>query len=108
MPYHIVTIPFNQEGEYFQSDEINEFCLNKKIIRAENNFFQQNGKSYWTVSAPSEYRRVLRTCRFTDLQAEERLSRYISRTAIRPSNISFSEGAGRATCTPEGPFGIFF
>ena len=57
MPYQIITIPFDREGEGFSVEELNTFCLNKRITEAKKHFFRQNGKSYWTVFL--EYEHVL-------------------------------------------------
>ncbi len=47
--YKIITIPFNNKTELFDSEELNKFVFNKKIKNYQVQFFQNNDKSYWTV-----------------------------------------------------------
>ena len=49
MKFKIITIPFNQDKETFLEEEINNFCLNKKIKNYRVEFFNSSDKSYWTV-----------------------------------------------------------
>jgi len=49
MKFRIITIPFNKDKETFLEEEINNFCLNKKIKNYRVEFFNSSDKSYWTV-----------------------------------------------------------
>ncbi len=61
MPFKIITIPFDDEKEIFLEDSLNQFCLNKKILSRRIEFFNLNGKAYWTVFI--EYDTVLEPLR---------------------------------------------
>jgi len=45
MPFKIITVPFDREKEASFEDEINKFCLNKKINHYRVEFFMNNGKA---------------------------------------------------------------
>ncbi len=49
MPYAIITIPFNSLQQCFHPDELNIFCLNKKVVMKKVEFFCEGGKYYWSV-----------------------------------------------------------
>ena len=49
MPFEIITIPFHHGTRGFYADEMNRFCMNKKVIAAIPKFFAENGRYYWTV-----------------------------------------------------------
>jgi superfamily II DNA helicase RecQ len=49
MTFRIITIPFNEAHECFSVEDLNNFCLNKKIIRTQQEFFHKDRKFYWTV-----------------------------------------------------------
>jgi superfamily II DNA helicase RecQ len=55
--YRIFTIKFNKKDECFDESELNDFCLNKKIIDKRIEFFQTEGKVYWSVFI--EYETIL-------------------------------------------------
>jgi superfamily II DNA helicase RecQ len=57
MPYEIITIPFNAVTKSFHADELSRFCINKKIINKEIEFFQDEKNLYWTVFI--EYETIL-------------------------------------------------
>lgn len=57
MSIRIFTIPFEAGKESFIEEEINKFCLNKKVIRMEPQFFINDKRAYWTVFV--EYEEVL-------------------------------------------------
>ena len=57
MPFKIVTIPFEIEKEAFLEEELNRFCLNKKMLSWQAKFFTVDNKAYWTVFI--EYEPVL-------------------------------------------------
>lgn len=47
--FKIITIPFNTKTELFDAEDLNKFVFNKKVKNYQVQFFQNNGKSYWTV-----------------------------------------------------------
>lgn len=49
MAYEIVTIPFNAVTKSFHSDDLNRFCLNKKVLNVNIEFFRDEKQAYWTV-----------------------------------------------------------
>ncbi len=57
MAIKIITLPFNEEKEMFLEEAIDNFCLNKKIIKLKEEFFVQSGKAYWTIFV--EYETIL-------------------------------------------------
>jgi ATP-dependent DNA helicase RecQ len=50
MPIRILTLPFSGEGEVFQDDPVQQFCVNKRVNRMETRFFCHSGRPYWTVA----------------------------------------------------------
>ncbi|MFN0213180.1 MAG: HRDC domain-containing protein [Saprospiraceae bacterium] len=50
MPVRILTLPFSGEGEVFQDDPVQQFCVNKRVNRMETRFFCHSGRPYWTVA----------------------------------------------------------
>lgn len=57
MPFRILTIPFEPDKETFLEEDLNRFCLNKKIKTWQAEFFKTTKKAYWTVFL--EYDEVL-------------------------------------------------
>ena len=57
MSCEIITIPFNPATKGFHADELNKFCLNKKILEKRIEFFKDEKTVYWTVFI--EYEPVL-------------------------------------------------
>jgi superfamily II DNA helicase RecQ len=57
MSYEIVTIPFNSITKNFHTDELNKFCLNKKILNRQIEFFKNENNPYWTILI--EYETIL-------------------------------------------------
>jgi len=49
MPYEIITIPFNTATKSFHSDELNKFCLNKRVLNNKIEFFSDGKNSFWSV-----------------------------------------------------------
>ena len=49
MSVRIFTIPFDPDNEIFPDEAISKFLLSKRLIRLEPEFFQTNGKAYWTI-----------------------------------------------------------
>lgn len=50
MLLRIFTLPFDPVVESFPDEIVTEFCLNKRVHKLESQFFQQEGKAYWSVS----------------------------------------------------------
>ncbi|NUQ24148.1 MAG: HRDC domain-containing protein [Saprospiraceae bacterium] len=46
----IFTLAFDEEIEGFPDEIISEFCLNKKVLRLETEFFNKDGRPYWSVA----------------------------------------------------------
>ncbi len=55
--YEIITIPFNSITKTFNADDLNVFCLNKKVISSKIEFFKDEKQACWTVFL--EYETVL-------------------------------------------------
>jgi superfamily II DNA helicase RecQ len=55
--YEIITIPFDFVSKTFNVDDLNSFCINKKVISTKIEFFQDEKSAYWTVFI--EYEPVL-------------------------------------------------
>jgi hypothetical protein len=49
MAFAIITIPFDPMTKGFHPDELNRFCLNKKIIAKKVEFFKDGEAVYWSV-----------------------------------------------------------
>lgn len=64
MPFKIITIPFEGEKDGFIEEDLNKFCLNKKIKNYQTQFFTTGDKVYWTVFL--EYDDVLETEKIED------------------------------------------
>lgn len=50
MDIRIFTLPFDPILEGFPDEQIADFCLNKRVHRLETQFFQQEGRAYWSVA----------------------------------------------------------
>ena len=50
MDLRIFTLPFDPILEGFPDELVAEFCLNKKVHKLESQFFQQEGRAYWSVA----------------------------------------------------------
>ena len=57
MPFKVITIPFAADQESFLNEELNRFCLSRKIVDRQPQFFVVGGRAYWTVFI--EYEEVL-------------------------------------------------
>ena len=57
MAYEIINIPLSSGSKTFNTDEVNKFCANKKIIERKIKFFQQDGSAFWSVFI--EYESIL-------------------------------------------------
>ncbi len=57
MAYEIITIPLSLGTKTFNTEPLNQFCANKKILNRKISFFQQDGTAYWSVLL--EYEPVL-------------------------------------------------
>ncbi|MBF0343241.1 MAG: HRDC domain-containing protein [Nitrospirae bacterium] len=69
MPVRIFAIPFVSEKGCFFDEEVNNFCLNKKVRKMETYFFQSDGKPYWTILI--EYNEVLKDEKTPDVNLDE-------------------------------------
>jgi superfamily II DNA helicase RecQ len=49
MPFKIITIPFDPEKECFLEQDLNDFCLNKKLKGWQAGFFVSGEKAYWSI-----------------------------------------------------------
>lgn len=59
MPFEIITIPFDPVGKSFHADDLNKFCLNKKVVNKKVEFFHDGEKYFWSVFV--EYETILET-----------------------------------------------
>jgi superfamily II DNA helicase RecQ len=57
MPFEILTIPFDFAKKIFSPEELNKFCINKKVLHKRIEFFKSEEKPYWSVFI--EYETVL-------------------------------------------------
>ena len=53
----IITVPFDAEKEVFQDEILSHFLVNKRVRMLQPQFFQNQGRPYWTVFV--EYESVL-------------------------------------------------
>ncbi len=54
MQVRIFTLPFDPETEGFPDEIISGFCSNKKVLRIKSEFFQREGKPFWSVAVHYE------------------------------------------------------
>jgi hypothetical protein len=54
-----LTIPFSSDKALFNCDDLNRFCVNKKVISSKTEFFNVNGKAFWSIFL--EYDTLLET-----------------------------------------------
>jgi superfamily II DNA helicase RecQ len=59
LSFEIMTVPFNSDTSIFNCDDLNRFCLNKRVISHKSEFFNVNGKAFWSVFL--EYDTLLET-----------------------------------------------
>lgn len=64
MNVKIFTLHFDKEMMDFNSNELNDFCANKKIISQKSQFFQVDNRPFWTVSV--EYEDVVKFDKLED------------------------------------------
>ena len=57
MNVKIITVPFDPEREVFQDETLTTFLMNKRVFSLRPQFFQSQGRSYWSVFV--EYESVL-------------------------------------------------
>ena len=57
MSVKIITVPFDPEKEVFQDETLSQFLTNKRVHTLHPQFFQNQGRPYWTVFV--EYEAVL-------------------------------------------------
>ena len=72
MQLKIFTLPFDEETEGFPDEIVSEFCLNKKVLRIETQFFRREGMPFWSVAV--HYEIVLpETDKLRDLDDSQKL-----------------------------------
>lgn len=49
MPIRIITVPFNPQTECFEDEDLRRFLTNKSVKSVRPEFFQVNGRAYWSV-----------------------------------------------------------
>ena len=49
MVFAIITVPFDAVTKAFHPDDLNRFCLNKKVLSQKVEFFKDGGMPYWSV-----------------------------------------------------------
>lgn len=54
MKMKIFTLWFDNETQDFNSNELDDFCSNKRIVSQQSHFFMKNNKPYWTISVVYE------------------------------------------------------
>jgi superfamily II DNA helicase RecQ len=59
LSFEILTVPFNSDKSFFNCEDLNRFCLNKRVISHKSEFFNVNGKAFWSVFL--EYDTLLET-----------------------------------------------
>jgi len=52
--YKVFTVPWDEKTESFDQEALDQYLLNKKVLRVEPVFFQQGGKPYWTLFLETE------------------------------------------------------
>lgn len=65
MSYEIITIPFNTATKSYHADELNSFCLNKRVFNTKIEFFHDEKQAYWTIFV--EYETILESSGSTPL-----------------------------------------
>lgn len=45
----VLTLSFDRERGAFPSEELEDFCLNKKVYSVEGKFFVEEEKHYWSI-----------------------------------------------------------
>jgi superfamily II DNA helicase RecQ len=64
MPFRIITVPFDPGTGCLVEEELNRFCLNKRIVSSRAEFFTRHDGVYWTVFL--EYEQVVENSSATD------------------------------------------
>ena len=49
MPFRVFTLPFDPATGTFPEDDLNRFCIGKRVLSHKAEFFNLNGSPYWTV-----------------------------------------------------------
>jgi superfamily II DNA helicase RecQ len=73
MLFKIITIFFDKDKACFIEDELNQFCLNKKVKSYHAEFFKLEDQAYWTVFIAYEIVLEAKNERETSLSEEEKL-----------------------------------
>ena len=45
----VLTLAFDQARGAFPSEELEDFCLNKKVHSMEGKFFEEQDRHYWSI-----------------------------------------------------------
>lgn len=75
MSIRIFTIPFDPDNEIFPDEAISQFLLTKRLSKLQAEFFQTNGKAYWTVFI--EYETILGEERKADTEGLDEAQRLL-------------------------------
>lgn len=54
MNVKIFTLPFDKETMDFKTQELDDFCANKRVVAQKSQFFEIDNRPYWTVSVEYE------------------------------------------------------
>ena len=49
MPFEVITLGFDSANGCFHTEDLNHFCLNKRITFQRVEFFADGGSPFWTV-----------------------------------------------------------
>lgn len=49
MPFEIITIPFNSLSKTFDAGDLNDFCINKRVLSTKIEFFNNDKQAFWSV-----------------------------------------------------------
>ena len=74
MPIRILTVPFDPAHDLFQDEDLSKFLLNKRVKTLRPEFFQLDGRAFWSVFV--EYESVMpdtSSRRADDLNEPQRL-----------------------------------
>ncbi|MCB0839703.1 MAG: HRDC domain-containing protein [Bacteroidetes bacterium] len=69
MESNILTISFDPEREAFATEELEDFCINKKIHSLREEFFMYQSKPFWTIFI--QFERVVEREKNIEVQLSE-------------------------------------
>ena len=73
MELRIFTLPFDPILEGFPDEVVTAFCLNKRVYKLESQFFQQEGRAYWSVAVHYEVATKAEVGKVRDLEEGQQL-----------------------------------